>query len=120
RAMGEEKKHSVELLEPLIFVVRGERVILDADLARIYAVLTKARSQAVKRNKGRFPADFAFQLTLQEVGNLKSQFVTSSSIRIKDQRDTWNRSQNVTSSHGGRRKRPTVFTEHGALMAANV
>jgi ORF6N domain-containing protein len=112
--MGDDQR-----LEPLILVVRGQRVILDADLARLYGVTTRALNQAVKRNADRFPMDFAFQLTAEELANLKSQFVTSSLIPIKDQSDTGNRSQNVTGLHGGRRKRPTVFTEHGALMAAN-
>jgi len=75
---------------------------------------------AIKRNASRFRVDFAFQLTAEELVNLKSHSVTSSLISTKDQRDIENRSQNVTGSHGGRRKRPTVFTEHGTLMAANV
>ncbi len=77
------------------------RVILDADLARIYNVNTSALNQAIHRNKSRFPADFMFQLTKAEFENLKSQIVTSSS---------W----------GGRRKLPFAFTEHGAVMVANL
>jgi hypothetical protein len=97
----------------LIITVRGKRVILDADLARIYGVPTKRLNEQVRRNTERFPPDFSFGLTEQEVTNLKSQFATSSA--------GLNRSQFATgSTHGGRRKLPMVFTEHGAIMAANV
>ena len=65
-------------LEPLIFVLRNQRVILDADLARLYGVTTKRFNEAFKRNRQRFPQDFAFQLTTTEFGNLRSQFATSS------------------------------------------
>jgi len=107
-------------LEPLIVRVRGQRVILDADLARLYGVNTKVLNQAIKRNAERFPDDFAFQLTAVEAGNLRSQIVTSRSqdIDFIDKKDNW--SQFVTSSHGGKRYLPWVFTEHGALMAANI
>ena len=88
-------------VEQLIRTIRGQRVILDADLAVVYGVPTKQLNQAVKRNPDRFPADFAFQLVNQEVAILRSQFVTSS-------------------SHGGRRYLPFAFTEHGAIMAASV
>ena len=80
-------------------------MILDSDLAKIYGVTTRALNQAIRRNSERFPSDFLFQLNLQEtraVTRLKSQTVTSKS------------------SHGGRRKLPYAFTEHGAVMAANV
>ncbi len=105
---------------PLIVEVRGQRVMLDAALARIYGVPTKALNQAVKRNATRFPEDFMFQLTAQEWGNLKSQIVTSSLEvpQTEGVAQTW--SQIATSSHGGRRKLPHAFTEHGAIMAANV
>jgi hypothetical protein len=97
----------------LIITVRGKRVILDADLARIYGVPTRRLNEQVRRNADRFPPDFAFVLTGQEIANLKSQIATSSGGT--------NRSQFATgSTHGGRRKRPMVFTEHGAIMAANV
>ena len=89
-------------IESVIKVFRGQRVILDADLARFYGVTTKALNQAVKRNAERFPDDFAFPLSRQEVTNLKSQSVTSSL------------------GHGGRRKVPWVFTEHGVAMLASV
>ncbi len=84
--------------------------MLDSDLAMIYGVTTKRLNEQLKRNRLRFPPDFAFQLTVQEFRNLKSQIATSSL-----------RSQSVTSSsHGGKRKLPWVFTEHGALMLASV
>jgi len=85
----------------VIRTIRGQRVILDVDLARIYGVTTKRLNEQVKRNVKRFPPDFLFQLTAQEAENLKSQIATSS-------------------SHGGRRKLPYAFTENGAIMAANV
>jgi len=85
----------------LILTVRGQRVMLDSDLARIYGVSLKRLNEQVRRNRERFPRDFAFQLTRQEFANLKSQFATSS-------------------SHGGKRKLPWVFTEHGAIMLATV
>ena len=101
-------------VEEMIVTLRGERVILDHHLARLYGVTTKALNQAVSRNPGRFPADFVFQLTMQEVADLRSQFVTSSAVR--------NRSQIVTGSEKHRNPRflSYAFTEHGALMAANV
>ena len=101
-------------VEEIILTVRGERVILDHHLAVLYGVTTKALNQAVKRNPGRFPADFVFLLTFQEVTDLRSQSVTSSARR--------NRSQFVTGfeKHRNPRFLPYAFTEHGALMAANV
>lgn len=107
-------------LEPLILVVRNQRVILDADLARLYGVTTKAFNQAVKRNADRFPEDFAFQPTEAELKILRSQIVTSSSEATESTTVIQNRSQIATSSHGGRRYRPWAFTEHGAVMAANI
>jgi hypothetical protein len=92
-------------LQSAIDLLRGQRVMLDSDLAMIYAVTTERLNEQLKRNRRRFPADFAFQLTVQDFGNLKSQIATSSL-----------RSQFVTSSsHGGKRKLPWVFTEHGAI-----
>ena len=112
--MSEEQlSYAAERIGGHIVTVRGQKVILDADLARIYGVATKALNQAVKRNSEKFPADFMFQLTPQELANLKSQIVTSSLAS--------NRSQTVTGSgHGGRRKPAFAFTEHGAIMAATV
>jgi len=81
--------------------IRGNRVLLDGDLARVYGVQTGALNRAVQRNRKRFPADFVFQLTKEEYENLKCQI-------------------GISNLHGGRRGLPYVFTEHGAIMAANV
>ena len=89
-------------LGELIREVRGHKVMLDFDLARVYGVQTKSLNRAVKRNADRFPKDFMFQISSREWENLKYQIGTSSS------------------GHGGRRRRPYAFTEHGAIMAANV
>ncbi len=112
---GKKRHFGSEPLEPLILSIRGHRVILDADLARIYGVTTKVLNQGVKRNSHRFPGDFVFHLTVTEAAGLKAQL-----IDLKT--DTGNRSQTVTGSqkHRDPRFRPWVFTEHGALMAANV
>jgi hypothetical protein len=85
-----------------ILLIRGERVMLDSDLALLYGVPTKRLTQAVQRNRDRFPPDFMFQLSRQEVVNLRSQTVTSSS------------------EHGGRRYAPRVFTEQGVAMLSSV
>ena len=100
-----------ENLDRLIYEIRGQKVMLDTDLAAIYGVPTKRLNEQVKRNRDRFPAEFAFQLTNEEHANLKSQFATST-----------NRSQFATGSQKHRDPRflPWVFTEHGAIMAANV
>lgn len=84
----------------LIYLIRGCKVMLDEDLARLYGVSTKALVQAIKRNIRRFPDDFMFQLSDQEVANLRSQIVTSS----------W----------GGRRTAPFAFTEQGVAMLSSV
>ena len=112
------KAFNNERLEPLIFRVRGHRVILDADLARLYGVNTSRFNEAFKRNRHRFPADFAFQLGAEEMDALRSQFVISKPLTSSFVRD--NSSQFTMSSQRGRRYLPWAFTEHGALMAANV
>ena len=81
-------------------MIRGQRVMVDTDLATLYGVTTRRLNEQVRRNRGRFPQDFAFVMTSMEFSNLKSQNATSSS--------GW----------GGRRKLPHVFTEHGVIMAA--
>jgi hypothetical protein len=85
-----------------ILVLRGQKIMLDVDLAELYGVTVKRLNQQVKRNASRFPSDFAFRLSRNEYANLRSQIATSSS------------------SHGGRRYLPHAFTEHGAIMAAAV
>lgn len=89
-------------IDSRILSVRGQSVILDADLARLYGVSTGALNQAVKRNTKRFPRDFAFRLSREETSSLTSQSVISMTAR------------------GGRRSPPWAFTEHGAIMAASV
>ena len=101
-----------ESLEALIFTVRGKRVMLDADLAAIYGVQTRRLNEQVRRNAERFPGDFVFQLTQPEAKKLKSQIATSTSLDI--------RSQLATASKRNIRFLPYAFTEHGAIMAANV
>ena len=97
-------------IEPIILTVRGRKVVLDMELARIYGVTTKIFNQAVKRNRRKFPPDFMFRLTAEEYEDLRSQFAIS------------NRSQIVTGSQKHRNPRyvPYAFTEHGAVMAANI
>ena len=109
-----------EQLEPLILRVRGRRVVLDADLARLYGVTTTRFNEAFRRNRRRFPRDFAFQLTLGELENLRSQIAISSFQAPDSSATSPMGSHFVTTSHGGRRYLPWAFTEHGALMAANV
>lgn len=89
-----------EVIASKIYLVRDKKVMLDSDLAELYQVETKRLNEQVKRNLSRFPEDFMFQLTSDEWDNLKSQ--------------------NATSSWGGRRTIPFVFTEHGVLMLSSV
>jgi hypothetical protein len=84
-----------------IITVRGQRVLLDADLARFYGESTKRLNQQVNRNRARFPEDFMFQLSAEEFADLRLQSATSSA------------------GHGGRRYAPLAFTEHGAIMVLN-
>jgi hypothetical protein len=93
---------AIDTIASNIVVLRGQRVMLDADLAALYDVPTKRFNEAVKRNAAKFPADFMFQLSAEEFAALWSQSATSNAGR------------------GGRRYLPHVFTEHGALMAATV
>lgn len=92
--------NELQPIQSKIYEIRGQRVMLDRDLAELYQVETKALNQAVKRNIKRFPPDFMFQLTSQEFANLKSQIVTSS----------W----------GGTRKMPYAFTEQGVAMLSGL
>lgn len=109
-------------IEQAILVIRGHRVMLDSDLAKLYGVTTKALNQAVKRNANRFPRDFAFQLSAAEVRNLRLQVVTSTSEPVILRESNLNRSQSVTGSqkHRDPRFRPWAFTEHGTVMVASV
>jgi hypothetical protein len=89
-----------EVIMSRIYLIRGQKVMLDSDLSELYGVETRRLNEQVKRNMDRFPVDFMFQLNEEEHKNLKSQFATSS----------W----------GGKRKLPYVFTEHGVLMLSSV
>jgi hypothetical protein len=113
-----KKAFNTERLEPLIFRIRGHRVVLDAELARLYGVSTKRFNEAFKRNHHRFPEDFAFQLSTQEVEVLRSQFAMSNRQAADSAGNMW--SQFATTSRRRHSHLPWVFTEHGALMAANV
>ena len=93
---------TAQRIERAILVARGQKVMLDADLAALYRVPTKVLIQAVKRNSARFPNDFMFRLTAEETVRLRSQFVTSNVGR------------------GGRRYLPYAFTEHGVAMLSSV
>jgi hypothetical protein len=98
--MGKIIRITDDVLLDRIYFIRDQKVMLDRDLAELYGVETKVLNQAVRRNIKRFPEDFMFQLTLEEFENLKSQIVTSS----------W----------GGIRKLPFVFTEQGVAMLSSV
>jgi hypothetical protein len=104
---------NVPRLDELIREVRGQKVILDTDLARIYGVPTFRFNEAIKRNRDRFPDDFMFRLTPAEFAALTSQFAISTPR---------NSSQIAMSlrKHRGKAYRPYAFTEHGTIMAANV
>ena len=93
---------SVQFIERRIYLIRGQKVMIDVDLAELYGVSTKRLNEQVRRNQKRFPPDFMFQLTKPEAENLRSQFATS------------------RSTHGGRRSLPNVFTEHGVAMLSTV
>ena len=92
----------VERIENRIYLIRGQKVMLDRDLAELYGVATKALKQAVKRNLSRFPIDFMFELTEEEFKNWRSQFVASKSDRM------------------GLRWKPYAFTEQGVAMLSSV
>ncbi|MBI1921150.1 MAG: ORF6N domain-containing protein [Geobacter sp.] len=93
---------SVEVIKGKIYLIRGQKVLLDSDLAEMYEVDTKRLNEQVRRNIARFPSDFMLQLSSEEYVNLKSHFATSSS------------------GHGGRRHLPNVFTEQGVAMLSSV
>ena len=101
-------------LRSRIYMLRGEQVMMDFDLAQIYGYEVRVLNQQVKRNINRFPEDFMFQLTKDEIEILKSQFVTSrlENLSLK--------SQFATSSWGGVRKRPYAFTRNGIAMLSSV
>jgi len=99
-----DRKMEIQLdqIQNMIYVIRGQRVMLDSDLAKLYGVETKRINEQVKRNLERFPGDFMFNLTSDEYEILRSQIATSSS------------------KHGGRRNQPLVLTENGVAMLSTV
>jgi hypothetical protein len=102
-----EKEKQISVIEPAIlaqkiFIIRGMKVMVDSDIAELYQTPTMRLNEQVKRNIGRFPSDFMFQLSKLEYENLISQIAISSS------------------EHGGRRRLPYVFTEHGVAMLSSV
>ena len=90
------------IIESKIYIIRGQKIMMDSDLAEMYAVETKVLKQAVKRNMDKFPDDFMFEMTDTELTNWRSQNVTSNSIKM------------------GLRYKPFCFTEHGVLMLSSV
>jgi hypothetical protein len=109
KGKGAQKKEiATPRIDPLILTVRSQKVIIDEDLARIYGVETRRLNEQVKRNADRFPEDFVFRLTKEEHEYLRQATDLKSQIAISSY------------GHGGRRKAPYAFTEHGAIMAANV
>lgn len=107
------RKIPADPLAGRIFTIRGQRVILDSDLARLYGVPTKRFNEAVRRNASRFPTDFAFRLSAREFDFLRSQFATLENVDSPV--------DGAIDRRGRHRKYlPWVFTEHGAVMAANV
>jgi len=109
--MANHQKSTIpmERIENKILLIRRQKVMLDADLAELYGVETKALNRAVKRNIERFPEDFMFQLSPEEAKDLRYHFDTSNL-----------KSQSGTSSRGGRRYLPYVFTEQGVAMLSSV
>ena len=95
-----QKMNNIIPIQHKIFEIRGQKVMLDFDLAHLYEIETKVLKQSIKRNLNRFPSDFMFELTREEFTNLRSQIVTSS----------W----------GGTRYLPFAFTEHGVTMLASI
>ena len=118
----------LQKIQSKIYEIRGQRVMLDFDLAAMYGVKTGRLNEQVKRNIERFPEDFMFQLTNGEYEILKSQIVTSNvlisqnatSNTSDNQKDAILKSQNATSSWGGTRKAPYAFTENGVAMLSSV
>jgi hypothetical protein len=98
---GKPTKYSIDPVEELILTIRGQKVILDADISRIYGVPTKRLNEQIKRNQDRFPLDFAFRLTAQEKAEVVANCDHLQGLRFSP-------------------VLPLAFTEHGALMAANV
>ena len=112
----------VDRIATSIHLIRGQKVMLDFDLAALYGVATKVLNQAVQRSRNRFPGDFMFRLTTKEMANLRSEIVTSGSKDTNSLRVTSNWSQSVTSlrKHRGATYRPDALTEQGVAMLSSV
>ena len=104
---------SIENIGDYIYIIRGYKVMLDEDLAKLYGVETKRLNEQVLRNIDRFPEDFAFQLTKNEWEVLRSQFATSNTNSLRFQFGT-------SKSRGGRRYLPYAFTEQGVAMISSI
>ena len=102
--IGNSDNAALMPIENLIYVIRGQQVMLDSDLARLYGVETKRLKEQVKRNINRFPSDFMFELTKNEALSLRSQFATSNKDGVR----------------GGNRYSPFAFTENGVAMLSSV
>jgi hypothetical protein len=112
---------TVEQIDGMIRTVRGMRVILDSDLAKIYGVPTFRFNEAIKRNRHRFPPDFMFQLSAEEAAALRSQIAILKETTREGLMPNSSQIAMLKSGRGQHRKyRPYAFTEHGALQAANV
>jgi hypothetical protein len=114
---------SVQLIERRIYLIRGQKVMVDSDVAELYGVTTKRLNQQVTRNKNRFPVDFMFQLTREEADSLRLQFATSN----VETPELLGKSENLRSQfaisnigRGGRRYLPRAFTEQGVAMLSSV
>ena len=102
-----------------IYEIRGQKVILDRDLAALYQVETRVLNQAVKRNLERFPEDFMFQLTTREWNFLRLQITNTESAENKEVANLTSQFV-ISSEHGGHRHLPYAFTEHGVVMLASL
>jgi ORF6N domain len=103
-----------------ILTIRNQKVVLDADLAAVYGVTTKRLNEQLRRNRKRFPADFAFQLTADEFECFRSQIATSPRRIAGGEFANWSQIATSSRKHRGKAYRPWAFTEHGALQAANI
>ena len=100
-----------------IVVIRDRKVVLDSDLARIYGVTTKRLNEQFRRNRKRFPRDFAFQLSAKEFGRVAKD---SDDRVLRDASGNWSQTATSSRKHRGMTYRPWAFTEHGALQVANI
>lgn len=107
-------------IQKKIYEIRGQKIMLDFDLAALYEVETKALNQAVNRNKDRFPKDFMFRITKKEMYNMRSQIVTSYSDDVENELHTEPLQIKVSQKQRRKDLLPYAFTEHGITMLASV